>query len=284
MHRSDRTTQVSRTLLVVLGLVGLFSTGCAARVYSRGYVAYSAPVVFVEAPELVYVEPGVYVVRNYDDAVYYSDGYYWCNRGGVWYHTAYWNDPWVTVSVNVVPSIFVHRDHRTYVHYHGAPGATVYRQPARTYHTASASAHVGAHASAGAGSYQPPQPPPAPGGASGSIHVGGQVSHHRPTPPQPAPPPRAHGSASDQMDARVARNQPVQHSSPRGSAHSQNSSPSRASAPSPQPRASSAPSPQPRAASAPSPQPRASSAPAPSRSTADKPKKSASRSKKKSER
>lgn len=272
MLRTDRTTQVSRTLLVVLGLVGLFSTGCAARVYSRGYVQYSEPVVFVDAPELVYVEPGVYVVRNYGDAVYYSDGYYWCNRGGVWYHTAYWNDPWVTVHVNVVPTVFVHRDHRAYVHYHGAPGATVYRQPARTYHTASASAHVGAHA--GAGSSQPPQPPPAPGGASGSIHVGGQVSHHRPAPPQPAPPPRAHGSASAQADARVA--QRGHDNSPRGTAHSPNSAPS---------RAARSPSQAPSRAQAPTPQPRAASAPQPSRASADKPKqKSSSRSKKKADR
>jgi hypothetical protein len=164
MLRPQRTTQVSPILLVLLALVGLSSLGCTTRVYGRGYargaVRYSAPVAFVQAPDLVYVEPGVYVVRDYGDAVYYSDGYYWSSRGGVWYRTAHWNDPWVTVHMNVVPRTFVHRDHRAYVRYHGTAGAATYRQPARTY-TASASVH---HKTSAPPS---PAPPAANGGGSG---------------------------------------------------------------------------------------------------------------------
>lgn len=176
------TTQVSRILLVLAALAGLLSAGCTTRVYGRGYarsyVRYSAPppVVFVQAPELVYVEPGLYVVRDYDDPVYYSDGYYWSYRGGLWYRTAHWSDPWVTVHVSAVPHTCAYRDHRAYVHYHGSAGAVTYRQPARTYHTAAVSHHH--HASA------PPSPAPAPhakgsapGGAGHVVHT--QDNHDR---------------------------------------------------------------------------------------------------------
>jgi hypothetical protein len=169
MHHPGRSTNLSRTLLVLLAFAGLLSVGCTTRVYgrgyARGYVRYSAPVVFAQAPDLVYVEPGVYVVRNYNDAVYYSDGYYWSSRGGVWYRTAHWSDPWVTVHVGAVPRTFVHRDHRVYAHYHGTAGAHTYRAPDRTYHAAAPGVHHGSPA--------PAAPPP-----TAKASAAGDIDHH----------------------------------------------------------------------------------------------------------
>lgn len=282
-------TNNSRTLLAVLALLGLLSSGCAARVYGRGYVGYAAPVVFVAAPQLVYVGPGLYVVRDYDEAVYYSDGYYWCQRGDVWYQTAYWSDPWVTVHVSAVPTTFVHAHHHSYVHYHGAAGAPVYDAPPRDYHAASP--HAVAAVDHGS-------PPPAPQGA-GAIRRSGPASHapssgqmthassSRPVPQpsggaysgsgagdfrQPAPP-VAHRSPGNAQPVSSHR------ASPPAAAHSR---PQPAPAPArsqPAPRHASAPSaPPPSRASAPAARKQPASTPAPSRSksrkSSDKPSRS----------
>lgn len=140
---------VSRSLFMVVALVGGLSTGCHARVYGHAHVRYvePAPVVFVDAPDLVFVEPGIYVVRDCDHAVYYIDGYYYSYRGGSWYHASHWNDPWVSVNINVVPSVVVHRDHRTYVRYHGHAGAHVMRDERPRRHAANPSQGGGHQAS-----------------------------------------------------------------------------------------------------------------------------------------
>ena len=71
-----------------LTLAGL-SSGCVV----RGQVRTAA---YVEAePELVYVSPGVYVVAEQDEPVFYSDNYYWRYQGGVWYRSDRWGGGWV---------------------------------------------------------------------------------------------------------------------------------------------------------------------------------------------
>jgi hypothetical protein len=140
---------VSRTLLL-LGLVGAFGSGCAVRVVGRAHVHAHHVYVYDEAPELVYVEPGVYVVRDSDVAVYYVDGYYWRHSGGVWYRTGYWSDPWVTVHVGHVPGHVSHRNHHAYVRYRGHAGAHSFRQTSKGHHGASptgGSSHHSASAS-----------------------------------------------------------------------------------------------------------------------------------------
>ena len=54
----------------------------------------------VSTPDLVEVSPGVQVVADYDDSVFYSDGYYWRSDGGMWYRSnnyaggfEYWASP-----------------------------------------------------------------------------------------------------------------------------------------------------------------------------------------------
>lgn len=134
---------MSRKLVVLMGLVGLagVSTGCATRVYGADVEYYEddVEVAFVDAPELVYVEPGVYVVRDYAYPVYYIDGYYYSYRSGVWYGAAHYNEPWVHVHLGGIPSLIAHRDHRRYAHYHGHHGAHVYREASRPHRSRHAS-------------------------------------------------------------------------------------------------------------------------------------------------
>jgi hypothetical protein len=109
---------------LALGAAALVS-GCVAHAYGEA----DAPVAFSAEPTLVVVEPDVWVVRDYDYAVYYVDGYYWVYRGDVWYRSPTYERGWTTVEVNVVPRVIVSRDHHAYVHYHGAADAQTRKAP-----------------------------------------------------------------------------------------------------------------------------------------------------------
>lgn len=80
--------------LIALLFAGVLGTGCYA---STGYVA--GPTVGVTAttvaPDLVYVSPGVQVIADYNEPVFYSDGFYWRESGGTWYRSSYHTHGWV---------------------------------------------------------------------------------------------------------------------------------------------------------------------------------------------
>lgn len=80
--------------LIALLFAGVLGTGCYAT--SSGYVA--GPAVGVTAttvgPDLVYVSPGVQVIADYNEPVFYSDGFYWRETGGVWYSSRYHTHGW----------------------------------------------------------------------------------------------------------------------------------------------------------------------------------------------
>jgi len=85
-----RLTFVSLILSAALG--GCVGTGTADVQYSSD--------VSVSTPDLVEVSPGVQVVADYDDSVFYSDGFYWRYDNGGWYRSnnyaggfVYWNAP-----------------------------------------------------------------------------------------------------------------------------------------------------------------------------------------------
>ena len=64
-------------------MVATLAGGCVvsghAHVRTRAHV--------VAQPELVYVSPGVYVIADYHEPVFYSDNYYWRYHGGYWYRS-----------------------------------------------------------------------------------------------------------------------------------------------------------------------------------------------------
>jgi hypothetical protein len=116
---------------LVLGALALSAAaliaGCFGHAGARAEV--DAPLVFVEEPTLVVVEPNVWVVRDYDYAVYYVDDYYWVYRDDVWHRSRMYDRGWARVEVNIVPTVIVRRDHRTYVHYRGSPSAQTRKAP-----------------------------------------------------------------------------------------------------------------------------------------------------------
>jgi len=92
-----------------------------------GSVRYTARAE-VTTPQLVEVEPGVRVVADYDEPVFYNDGFYWRYYGGVWYRSPYYNRSWVRVST--VP-VAVRRIERPELYVHYRAGARV--APVRVY-------------------------------------------------------------------------------------------------------------------------------------------------------
>ncbi|MBX3156680.1 MAG: hypothetical protein KF773_11810 [Deltaproteobacteria bacterium] len=79
-----------RNILIAL-VAAAIGTGC----YATGGVAYTGTVTAVDVqPDLVYVSPGVQVIADYDDSIFYSDGFYWRFSGGYWHRSSYHNRGW----------------------------------------------------------------------------------------------------------------------------------------------------------------------------------------------
>ncbi len=126
---------MSRYLIASL----LLSLGaCAGRaVYTSDGTGYASAT--VDTPDLVYAEPGVQVVADYDEPVFYADNYYWRNDGGRWSRSTYYNRGFVAVGTapGVVmrinqPARYRHYRPAGYVsHRHDARGRTVIRDHRR---------------------------------------------------------------------------------------------------------------------------------------------------------
>jgi hypothetical protein len=63
---------------------------------------------FPEPPPLVVVSPGVQVVPEYEEEVFYTNNWYWVRRGDAWYRTRDHRGGWVPVRPNYVP-VFLNR-------------------------------------------------------------------------------------------------------------------------------------------------------------------------------
>jgi hypothetical protein len=81
----------------------------------------------VTAPDLVVVSPGVQVIADYDEPIFFSDNYYWRNTGGTWYRSTNYSGGWGRVEVAPVAIRSIERP-AAYVHYHGEARASA---PAR---------------------------------------------------------------------------------------------------------------------------------------------------------
>lgn len=79
-----------------------------------------APVVVEDEdqPDLVEVSPGVQVIYDYDEPIFFSDGFYWRQTGGVWYSSRSYRGGWGVYSG--VPVRFRGMDTHRYVHYRPA--------------------------------------------------------------------------------------------------------------------------------------------------------------------
>ena len=95
-----------RSVLFV-ALVG----GCAG----SGQFTYASE---APAPDLVVISPGVQVIANLDEPIFYSDNYYWRNEGGVWYRSTSHTRGWVRVEDAPVEIRTIERP-LLYIRYHG---------------------------------------------------------------------------------------------------------------------------------------------------------------------
>jgi hypothetical protein len=83
-----------RLVLLCVTAAAAMAGACTGTVHTRGaVVATTTPDPYYE-PDLVYVSPGVSVIANYDEPVFYTDNFYWRYYGGRWYRSSYYNRGW----------------------------------------------------------------------------------------------------------------------------------------------------------------------------------------------
>jgi hypothetical protein len=64
-------------------------------------------ITFPAPPPLVIVQPGVQVVEDNDDEVFFHDNFYWVRREGRWFKSRDHKGNWVVVDAPVVPPALV---------------------------------------------------------------------------------------------------------------------------------------------------------------------------------
>lgn len=52
----------------------------------------------VSTPDLVFVAPGVHVIADYGEPIFFVDGFYWWYFGGLWYRSTFYTDGWAYVA------------------------------------------------------------------------------------------------------------------------------------------------------------------------------------------
>lgn len=107
-----------RSLLMTLILAAV---GCG----SSGTVAYRGTVhTDVYGPDLVAISPGVYVVADYDEPIFYADNFYWRYYGGSWYRSSHYTGGWAYAS----PPRVIARIDRPYAYVRYRPSGYVSRR------------------------------------------------------------------------------------------------------------------------------------------------------------
>jgi hypothetical protein len=73
---------------------------------------------FEQPPPLVVAEPGIQVVPDQSDEIFYMDGWYWTRRGGHWFRTHDYRGQWVVAERRVVPERLYDVPEGRYRHWH----------------------------------------------------------------------------------------------------------------------------------------------------------------------
>lgn len=90
-----------KKIILLSGLLALPITGSAQLSVSGGVdLRLNLPVV---VPQLVVVSPGIQVVPDVDEEVFFVDDYYWVRRDGGWYRSKAVRKGWVAMPVRAVP-------------------------------------------------------------------------------------------------------------------------------------------------------------------------------------
>ncbi len=83
-----------RLTLASVAVAAALATGCYGT--TSGSVGYSSG--YYAEPDLAYVGPGVSVIADYNEPIFYSDGYYWRNYNNSWYRSGYYTGGWVSAA------------------------------------------------------------------------------------------------------------------------------------------------------------------------------------------
>jgi len=81
-----------------------------------------ATVAVTHVPDLVYVAPGVHVIADYDEPIFYADGFYWWFYEGAWYRSTYYTGGWTFAAS---PPIVVVRIGEPYRYRHYRPASYI---------------------------------------------------------------------------------------------------------------------------------------------------------------
>jgi hypothetical protein len=122
-----RTLAKAFVAVVALSLYG----GSASAQVFEAHVGVSVPapqISFDVEPPLVVVSPGVYVVEDYDQEVFFVDGWYWSRHGEVWYRTRDHRGSWVAAPPRFVPVKLAHVPPGRYRHFHAGAGHPRWRE------------------------------------------------------------------------------------------------------------------------------------------------------------
>jgi hypothetical protein len=112
-----------KKLLVVpaaLALAALVSLAAPARTDASVDASISLRFALPVAPPLVVVEPGVQVVEDWEEEVFFVSGFYWTRRDGRWYRAAEPRARFVYVPARAVPVALVKVPPGHYVKYRKA--------------------------------------------------------------------------------------------------------------------------------------------------------------------
>jgi hypothetical protein len=102
-----------RKLVMTLAVAAL-AAPAAASAQAHFSIQIGLPAVL---PPLVVVEPGVQVVEDYGEEIFFVDGYYWVHRGDRWYRTRDHRARWTFVEPRWVPGALVRIPHGHYRHW-----------------------------------------------------------------------------------------------------------------------------------------------------------------------
>ena len=89
----------TKTLIVLASLVSVPAFAQVQINFPLPTITFNAP------PPLVVIEPGVQVVEDNDEEVFFVDNYYWVRRGPRWYRARDHRGGWVVVEGSVPAAI-----------------------------------------------------------------------------------------------------------------------------------------------------------------------------------
>jgi hypothetical protein len=103
-----------RKLLLSLVVGSFLAPGLA----SAQAAAVDVSIGFPAPPRLVVVSPGVQVVPDYQEEVFFVNGWYWTRRGDLWYRTRSYRGGWAVAPPRYVPASIVRIPPGHYRHWH----------------------------------------------------------------------------------------------------------------------------------------------------------------------